>query len=810
MTLLALVAAWLAGTYVAVQLDATSPAIALFAVASGLSVALAASTRRLLLPSLMLIVLTLGVLRGSLTDLEPSSELHAYHGRQELTVEGRVASDPEAAGAATRFRFAVDQVTDDALSTEASGTVLVTSNASTDLARIRSRPYFRYGDHLRLDGALQAPPAFDDFDYPAYLARQGISTVMSFPDAILLAEDRGNAFYQWLYGVRRRIADSLAAVVPEPEASVGQALLLGIRDHITDALTDEFRTTGTAHILAVSGLHVGVLLGISLAASQGLLGRRRNLYLLAPLATLWLYALITGMSPSVTRAAVMGSVYLAALFFGRPRSVLPALAFAAAVMVAIDPRVLWSVSFQLSFTAVAGIALFAEPLSRRLKAPLGPYPGRGAALHVAASFVAELVAVTVAATIATLPLVVFYFRIIPLVGLPATLLVIPALPFVIVSQAAAGLLGVLSETVATPIGWIAWLATEYVTGVVGLFARLPGASVETGRLPSWPLWVYYGVMGLAYVTTTHRVRMLRLFRPLPNLVGARSVPGVPWWLLLPLIAGVALIWIAVLSLPDGKLHVAFIDVGQGDAVHVRTPSGRDILIDGGPDPLGAVRALGERLSFLDRHLDLVVLTHPHSDHVTGLLEVLDRYDVGRIVERRMAYESPAYESWSRAVTEEDAPVLQARPGQRITTGDGVIIEVVSPPEELLRGTPSDANNASIVLRLVYGDVSFLLTGDVFAGAEAALVARNAYLDSDVLKVAHHGSRSSSSGEFLDRVTPRVAVVSAGENNRFGHPHLETLVALRRHVPNDALFSTARNGTVEFITDGRRLAVKTER
>ena len=528
MTLLALVVPWLAGTFLAVRYDVTWPAIALFAAASGLSLALAASTRRLLLPAAMLIVLTLSMVRVFLADSEPDSELLVYHGRRALTVEGTITSDPQAAGGASRFRIAVHRVSDGPLAAEASGAVLVTANASIDLARLRDRPHFRYGDRLMLTGVLEAPPVVDEFDYPAHLARQGIGTVMSFPEAVLLAEGQGNAFYQRLYSVRQRIAVSLAAVVPEPEASVGQALLLGIRDGIPDYLSTEFRTTGAAHILAVSGLHVGVLLGISLAASQALLGRRRDLYLLAPLATLWLYALITGMSPSVTRAAIMGSVYLAALYFGRPRSVLPALSLAAAAMVAVNPQVLWSVSFQLSFTAVAGIALFSEPLSRRLSSLLGPRSDQGGALHPAGAFIAESAAVAVAATVATLPLIVFYFQTLPLVGLPATLLVVPAVPFALASQALAGLLGLLSETAATPFGWAAWLATRYVTAVVGLFAGLPYASVEPEGMPPALAWAFYGALALGYAATALGYaavrRMLRLVRTLPSLARPQPKP----------------------------------------------------------------------------------------------------------------------------------------------------------------------------------------------------------------------------------------------------------------------------------------------
>ena len=811
MILVALAAAWLAGTYLGIRFDATWPAIAMFATASVLLMVLARIGRRSMLPALMLLVLALSIARVALSGGD-ESELVAYHGSQPLQIEGVVVSDPEAAGAATRFRLAVERVTEEDGSEELSGDVLVTARESRELVRAREAPYFRYGDRLRLEGVLEEPPVLEDFDYPTYLARQGIGSVMSFPKVAFIAEGQGNPFYRWLYGVRRRLARSLAAVVPEPQASVGQALLLGLRDRLPDELVDEFRATGTSHILAISGLHVAVLLGVSLAASQWLLGRRRHLYLLAPLTLLWLYALISGMSPSVTRAAIMGTVYLAALFLGRPRSVFPALAFAAAVMVALNPQVLWSVSFQLSFAAVAGIALMAEPIAGRLKILLGARPDEGISPPPPVGFLAYIAATTVAAIVATIPLIAFHFQSVALVGLPASVLVLPLLPFVLVTQAVAGAVGVASEVVATPLGWIAWLSTKYVTTVVSLFARIPVASVETGRMGVPLVWAYYGVFVLGYLVVRYRNRARRVPGTRSLARSSLSLPrvAVPWWVLLPAIAGVALLWLAVVSRPDGRLHVAFIDVGQGDSVHITTPSGVNILVDGGPDPLEAVRAMGSRMSFMDRGIELVALTHPHGDHVTGLLEVLRRYDVGHILERRSNYGSSAYESWRQAVEEEDAQVIQAQPGQVIATDDGVFIEVIGPPARLLGGTRSDVDNASVVVRLVYGRVSFLLTGDIFAQAEDVLVARGAHIDSDVLKVPHHGSRSSSSKEFLSRVTPSAAVISAGVDNRFGHPHGQTLAALESHLPADALFSTAERGTIEFVTDGRRLEVKTER
>lgn len=798
-----LAAAFMAGVFLAGRYGLPLPALGLFVIATLMLGALLGSMRRSVMPALLVLALLLGMLRVEVFERDLTSTLAEYHSRQSLQVRGLVVSDPEPTGAFTRFRLSVESVKQDDEWLDVSGDALVTLRASSALARLRNSPYFRYGDRLLLEGALEAPPVLEDFDYPSYLARQGIASVMSFPDSELLDEGQGALFYRWLYGTRRRIADSLARLVPEPQASMGQALLLGIRDNLPEELVEDFRETGTSHILAISGLHVGILLGISLIASQWLLGRRRHFYLLLPLILMWLYALVSGMSPSVTRAAIMGSVYLVALLLGRPRSVLPALGLAAAVMVGVSPNVLSSVSFQLSFAAMVGITFIASSQRDRLWI----IQMKPATLM---TWLVGAIVVTIAATLATLPLLAFYFERVSLVGILATLLVMPALPLALAAHAVTGILSLIWIWPAQFFGWIAWAATAYITGVVGLIARFPVASVEIGWVSSAMVWVYYGLLVLFFARKTLRRAVSWVVE---SVRGLSSLPlagkSVSWWILAPVISVAVMSWIAALSLPDSRLHVVFIDVGQGDAAFITTPDGHQIVVDGGPDPLELVRFLGENMPFRDRTIDLVVLTHAHGDHVNGLIEALRQYDVRRVLERDFDYDSPFYEAWRLAVENEGAEVVQAQSGQVIAFGDGVSLEVVSPPSRLLRGTPSDVDNASVVVRLVYGEISFLLTGDMFREAEAMLVVRDALIDADVLKVGHHGSRTSTSSAFLDAVSPAIAVVSAGKDNSFGHPHLETVENLQNHVSEEMLFLTMDTSTIEFVTDGKHLEVKTE-
>ncbi|MCH7653327.1 MAG: ComEC/Rec2 family competence protein, partial [Chloroflexi bacterium] len=286
--------------------EAPASALVLFlAAAVALGVLLRTSRLSIRLPLVLILpFVILGMLRATGGGAD-SDALASYHGRTPQQVEGVVVSDPEAAGEFTRLRLRVDRIGLDGEWTAASGDVLVTLREPVELVQVRDRPYFRYGDRLLLEGVLRAPRELEDFDYRAYLARQGIGTVMGFPAVQLLDEGEGSAFYRWLYGVRHSLADSISVAIPQPQASVGQALLLGIRDNLPDGLVEDFRASGSSHMLAISGLHVGILLALSLSISQWLLGRRRHLYLLAPFALIWMYTLLSGMSPSAARAAIM-------------------------------------------------------------------------------------------------------------------------------------------------------------------------------------------------------------------------------------------------------------------------------------------------------------------------------------------------------------------------------------------------------------------------------------------------------------------------------------------------------------------------
>lgn len=267
----------------------------------------------------------------------------------------------------------------------------------------------------------------------------------------------------------------------------------------------------------------------------------------------------------------------------------------------------------------------------------------------------------------------------------------------------------------------------------------------------------------------------------------------------------AVVWLAARGLPDGKLHVHFLDVGQGDAILIVAPDGRQILVDGGPSPTALLNELGAVLPFWDRSLDLVVLTHPDGDHITGLIPLLDRYRVGQVLDIPQSDTAREAATWLGQLDRAAVARIYAQRGARIPVGD-VLLTVLHPGPQSLIGTASDDNNNSIVLRLDYGQISLLFAGDAEHDAERALIAAGVPLRADILKVGHHGSNGATSAAFVAAVQPRLAVISAGAGNTFGHPH----PAVLERLAGVEVLRTDLHGRIEVVSDGVRMWVKTEK
>ncbi len=605
--------------------------------------------------------------------------------------------------------------------------------------------------------------------------------------------------------VRARAERALGSGMPAREAALARGFVLGEDDRIDAATVEDFRRSGLSHLLAVSGQNVALLalLAMPLLAALGMPLRTRLVWIVAAIAV---YVPLVGGEPSIVRAGVMGALTLLATLAGRRASRLYALAIAAIVTLAIDPRIGADVGWQLSFAAVLGILAIARPLRTAIASRLGSGGLRGA--------LAEGVAVTVAATLATAPLIAFHFGELSTVSLLANLLALPAV-------APAMWLGMLSSIGAQVPGFPAAIPNGIAAPLLAYIAQVaawcghPGWACLDLRLGLGGMVACYGFLGAAAtagpwllrrralasarrakVPHAARRNALRLQwgEKTFHLRGSRRVAGA---VIVGLVA-LVLAWLPGLGGADGAapvsgLRISVLDIGQGDAILLQPAGAPSVLIDGGPPGDDLATKLDD--AGVDS-LGLAVLTHEESDHAGGIRELLGRhFPIGRLLYARLGRRLRGQAEAAGA-----SPV-------RIAAGDTVSsgrlrLSVLWPPSELL-GEPlagADPNSQAVVLLARWRGFSMLLTADAEAGEvpiEPGPV--------DVLKIAHHGSEDAGLDGLLDRVSPRLAVVSVGAGNSYGHPAPGTLAELARHGVQT--LRTDRHGTIGLDVDQNSFVVR---
>ncbi len=791
MLLLYLGSAWLLGIYLGSLLQPPGEVIWLAAMPLAAVAILWRRERPIRIAAVCGLVLLAGLLRFRITvpHFDERALAH-YNDTGWTTIRGVIRAEPDVRDQRVNLRLAASQVQIADEWRDVSGTVLV---------QAPRYPLYRYGDELEVSGLLETPPVFEDFSYRDYLARQGVYSLLRRPQITLLARGRGNPVFATLYAFKAYAQQRIARLLPEPHAALLTGILLGVESGIPRDLYDDFNATGTSHIIVISGFNITIIAGLLVSVARRTVGRRWAVWV--TLVGIGLYTVLVGADAAVVRAAIMGGLAVIALHLGRQATALVSLVASALVMTAINPHTLWDVGFQLSFMATLGLISLAPPLQARAESLLNRLLPAGG-LQPAMSFLNDALLLTLAAQITTLPLVVYYFGRLSLVSLLANSLILWVQPYIMMGGGLATFVGLFALEVGRVLAWLPWLGLAWTVRVVETMAGVPYAVIEVGRLSAAVPCLYYGLLFGGMMIVRQEPARRRALRQ--RLTSRRPVTA----LIAALAVVVVLVWTAALNLPDGRLHVFFLDVGQGDATFIRTPRGQEVLIDGGPSPTALTAALGRRMAFWDRTIDLVVLSHPHDDHVAGLVPVLERYRVKAVLDAGSLHVTPPYSRCLELVQQEHIPYHLARAGMRLRLGEDVRMEILHPGNPFLSGTRSDVNNNSVVLRLSMGRVTFLFPGDLEEEGEAALLRAGGDPSCTVLKVSHHGSDTSLNPRFLEAADPRLAIISVGADNKFGHPTSETLAALAaREV---TVFRTDRNGTVEVTTDGQRYWVKTEK
>ena len=748
-------------------------------------------------------ILVLGAAIGAWRQADVSDatgpSLATLAGRGEQALTGVLADDPRPRG--DRLQF----VLQDVRPTEGrSGDG--TPFAERLLVWLPRGPDLRSGDRAAIHATVELAEDFDGFAYREYLERQGIGAVARARSVQVLPGRGGPAAA--MAALRATLLGGLTRSVPEPEAALGAGILLGVRSAIAPEINDAFATAGLTHVVAISGWNIAIVAALVMAMCRPLERRPGGRWTTALVVAsiVGCYVILTGASPSVVRAALMAGAMLVGRLGGSRAHASSALGLAALVMLLVAPSVLWDVGFQLSLLATAGLIWFGASIERRLAA--WPF------------WIREPVALTLAAQLTTLPVILINFERLSLVAPLSNVLVVPLVPLAMLASATASVGGVLGaavsiEPLAGALTWLlggaAWLVLRGMIVIGELTAGLPFAAVDAS-LPAPLAVAWFPLLALAAwalrspdappgdarrvpdeAMSATMAALARLARPLPASAVLAAV----------------LVTITIATGPDGRLHVTALSVGQGDAILVETPDGRRMLVDGGPDPELTLRRLGAAMPFHARQIDVLVVSHPHQDHVAGLVDVLGRFRVGMLLHAGIPFENAANDRLLADGGARRVPTLLARSGMQLSLGGEVVVEVLYPSEaDAAAPLPDgDINNGSVVLLIRHGGFSALLTGDAEAPVESALVGRAAIPLVDVLKVGHHGSHSSTTPALLAAADPRVALISSGVDNEYGHPAAETLAALEA-VAGIAVHRTDLEGDIEVATDGRSFQVGT--
>ncbi len=668
---------------------------------------------------------------------------------------------------------------------------------------------------LTVTGALEAPPA-DAPGFAGFLVDRGAAGTLNAETVERRGAGRGALAA--VERLRRSVDEAIARAIPEPEAGLASGILVGLRERVGRDVADDFTTTGLTHVVAISGWNIALVAGIAtgLLRATGIPRRARSLLVLSAIVA---YTIVAGAEASVVRAAVMGGVVLLAREGGRPAGAAAALGVACAGLLLADPGMVGDIGLQLSLAATAGLLALggaAESAVRRLTPRRTP------------GWLPETLGVSLAAQLATLPLVLLHFGRLSVISPLANLLMAPFVPMAMLGAvlgAVAGLgVGIpIVGLAAALVSLVAWLPLAAMVRGAGLMAEVPFASLElAGPLSA----VAAGIAFLALLAALHRARAHSGMGDMDGTVvvrppTARAEVHRAGQRARGLVMGgvgaalVAVIWIVPALGSAAPLRITVLDVGQGDAILIEASDGTRLLVDGGSDPDLLVRRLDERIPLWDRRIDLVVLTHPHEDHAGGLAGLVPRYRVGRIAESGLPADGPGVTGLRLAAQRLGIGRVSLGQGDAFRMG-AAQVDVLWPPRDTVASmvpgsapvTNREVNDTSIVLALSIGAQRVLLMGDLEADRDGEILAAigGAGQRWDLLKVAHHGSAGATSRALLEAIRPRVAAISVGTDNDYGHPAAALLERLAE--VGTTVWRTDQVGTISVVLDGRQAATAT--
>ncbi|MFH2220443.1 MAG: DNA internalization-related competence protein ComEC/Rec2 [Pseudomonadota bacterium] len=697
------------------------------------------------------------------------------------------------------------------------------------------------GDRVAFSARIKSIRNFSNpggFDYRRYMAFKGVwgTAYVSGERIAVLGKTSGRAVAKTIDRARGRVSDFIETSTRGRVQGVLKALIIGNRNAVPAGLREAFNRAGIGHLLAISGLHIGIVATAAFVLFRWMLSRidlflweawaQKGAAILSAIPVL-IYGLLSGMSPSTQRALIMVAVFLSTFLAEREQDLMNTLALAAMLILAVHPPSLFSISFQLSFGAVLAILYGLSQLQNQWFS--GVTEAAQQQRHLFLKKLIYFFMASVFAIFGTLPLVMMYFNQISVVGILTNVVLVPLIGFIVVPL---GLLSVflypLTNVLASACLKAAAAVLMPALVAADFFAGLPFAAVKTVTPTYFETVCYYllfwAVLNLLNVRpetaendsgVQTATRAPNGLKPGSTRTVFRQRPAAVVAVIVILALGLdALYWLNQRFWQD-DLRVTVIDVGQGVSALLELPGGRCILIDGGGFSDNRIFDAGARIvaPLLWRKkiktVDTLVLSHPNTDHLNGLLYIARHFNVQRIWTNGDAANTLSYRHFLDTIAATRVFVPEYDEIHRTQRMDGLLLKILYPPKDFIERRTNEpwrgTNNSSLVVKVEFGSKSFLFPGDIKARAEKELIeTAGDGLRSTVLISPHHGSNSSSTASFLDNVKPEIVIVSSGWNNRFGFPHPQVLKRYRDR--GCRIFRTDSHGAVTLSTDGDRLTI----
>ena len=626
----------------------------------------------------------------------------------------------------------------------------------------KNKKLLEYGDLIEIKGEYSAPEVarnYKGFDYSQYLKTLNIYGTIKVEESKIINKNQLSPILISINNIKEKMIDNANRNMPKRTANLLLGILIGERDNIQEDIIESFRTANLSHILAVSGAHTSyIILGITYLISKSKTPKRIG-YIIT-IINLLIFIIITGASYSVVRACIMAIVVIGAKICYRKENFFTSICISLIIILIQNPFAINDIGLKLSFMGTAGIVIFNKSITNffiKLKIK---------------QKIAEVLSVTFSAQLMIMPITILNFNTISLTFFISNILASPLLGIIIIF----GFISIFISSILNPISKILFLILhiflELLILVSKVTEKIPGSSILV-KTPNILFAIVYYILILFfnYFFVIKQNPTRRFHKKIIKIITIKNIKNA--FKVIAVVFLIMLLLTRIVRIINPTLKIYFIDVGQGDSTLIVTPKNKKILIDGGE---GKTNVLFQYL--LDRRInkiDYIIISHFDSDHCNGLIEIIEKMRVENIVMSKQSKESEEYKKILEIIKQKNIKVSSVKAEDKIIIEKNLYTKILNPAEKF---GFQDLNNNAIVAKLVYKNFSMLFTGDIEKAEENLAKKYKNELKSTILKVAHHGSKTSTSEEFLKYVEPQIALIGVGENNKFGHPNQITIEKLK--------------------------------